>query len=320
VPICLVSLVDQDRQWFKSKRGLTVTEMPRHQAFCAHAILQPDEVMEVPDATADARFENNPLVTGEPRIRFYAGAPLITDEGHALGTLCVIDRVPRRLDPQQSAALRALARQAVAQLKLRAAHSELRKAFDEAHRYQETLEEYQVKLERLNAQLQAQTVTDPLTGLYNRLAFTQYLNQAVAHAGRAGELLSLVFIDVDRFRSLNDSFGHLAGDDTLRRIAEIIRESARDADTAARYGGEEIAVILPATDTNGARVLAERFRRKVETATWPHRAITISAGIVTRLGGDERCDAFRLVADADAALYRAKAAGRNQIMVASDEV
>lgn len=318
VPICLVSLIDADRQWFKSKRGLTISETPRDVAFCAHAILNPAEILEVPDATLDPRFESNALVTGDTKFRFYAGAPLVTDEGHALGTLCVFDHVPRRLSEKQSIALRALARQTVAQLKLRAAYRELRRAFDEARQYQDTLEEYQVKLERANAHLKAQTVTDPLTGLYNRLAFTQYLNQAVAHAGRHGEPLSLLFIDIDHFKSLNDTFGHMAGDEALRRVAEIIRDSARDADTAARYGGEEFAVILPSTDGSGARILAERLRRKIESASWPQRPVTISVGIVTRQGDDARCSAHELVADADAALYSAKEAGRNRVVVAAD--
>jgi diguanylate cyclase (GGDEF)-like protein len=217
-------------------------------------------------------------------------------------------------------ALRALARQTVTQLQLRATRKKLQQAVEDLRRQQETFEEYQEKLQRLNGQLQAQTVTDTLTGLYNRLAFTQYLSEAVAQAARAGEPLSLLILDVDRFKSLNDSFGYLAGDETLRRLAALIRDSARDADTAARYGGEEFAVILPATDENGARILAERLRSKVEMASWPHRPLTISAGVVTRLGSDSRCEVYRLMTDADAALHRAKSAGRNRVVVAGDTV
>ena len=117
-PIALISLVDEKRQWFKARVGLSVSETPREIAFCAVAIQQPD-VFIVPDTLNDERFRNNPLVTSEPHIRFYAGAPLINEEGHALGTICVIDRTPRQFDPSQQAALKALSRLVLAQLEFR---------------------------------------------------------------------------------------------------------------------------------------------------------------------------------------------------------
>ncbi|GAP97373.1 GAF domain-containing protein [Leptolyngbya sp. NIES-2104] len=130
VPIALISLVDSERQWFKSKVGLEVNETPRDVAFCNTTILSP-EILIVSDALLDQRFATNPLVTDEPRIRFYAGAPLVTPEGHILGSLCVIDRKPRELSEVQKTALIALARQVVIQLEWRRVSAHLAEALDQ---------------------------------------------------------------------------------------------------------------------------------------------------------------------------------------------
>jgi signal transduction histidine kinase/ActR/RegA family two-component response regulator len=130
-PVALVSLVDADRQWFKSRIGVETHELPREIAFCAHVICR-DEVLHIADARADARFARNPLVLGPPHIRFYAGTPLLTDEGYALGTLCVVDDQPRRLSAMQVEALRTLGRQVMSRLELRRAEEEQKRAREAA--------------------------------------------------------------------------------------------------------------------------------------------------------------------------------------------
>lgn len=280
-PIALVSLVDENRQWFKSKVGLDVGETPRDLAFCAHAICG-DDVMVVSDASHDARFRGNSLVTAEPRIRFYAGAPLTSPSGHNLGTLCIIDREPRQLEQHQVTALADLAGLVVRELELRKAAS-----------------------------------TDFLTGATNRRKFMTTAMHEFARARRYKRPMSVAMFDLDHFKRVNDTYGHAAGDEALKSFAALCQQQIRQQDCFGRMGGEEFALILVETPARDALAVVARIVDKV--AAIPIKtedrefAITVSAGLAALRDTDENLG--DLMIRADRGLYGAKVAGRNRAIL-----
>ncbi len=312
MPVALTGLIDRDRQWFKSVVGANLTEIPREYAICQHAILDPEQILIVRDTLEDERFKDSPLVTGELGVRSYAGAPIVTMDGAALGTLCVMDRVPRELSDAQQASLHALAQQVMAQLDLRWVIDELRENLQILERYEDQLEAYKKHVKEINAQALDRRAVDELTGATNREAFDTRLEEEFQRASRYGSPLSLVVLDIDGFKSFNEEHGRESGDEVLRRVARLLEANSRTTDVVARFGGEEFAIILPNTTRHGGYLLAERFRQAVERVPWEKRSITISAGVSTL--GHGAADLDGLLTAAHEALRHSKRAGRNQVV------
>ena len=283
VPIALVSLIDEERQWFKSKQGLEACETSRGISFCTHAI-EFTEPLIVADANKDARFASNPLVTGDPHIRFYIGVPLRTPEGYNIGTLCAIDRKPRDISESEVELLQDLARVVMDELELR-------------------------KL----------ATTDSLTGAMTRRAFMLEANTEVARTRRYQHNLACLMLDVDRFKAINDRFGHAAGDLALQTIAKVCRQRMRVVDRTGRIGGEEFVVMLPQTSHEQALLTAERLRKWLGAIVIEHTKgrikVSVSIGVASLLDSED--DFVSMLERADEALFQAKAAGRNRVASAA---
>jgi diguanylate cyclase (GGDEF)-like protein len=182
-------------------------------------------------------------------------------------------------------------------------------------RLQIELEETNARLAKANGRLEVLAVTDGLTGLKNRRAFQEKLQEEVRRVARYSASLSLLLLDVDHFKQFNDTFGHLAGDSVLRDVARLLEEISRSTDFVARYGGEEFVILLPNTDKQGSLVLAEKVRKAVERRDWRDRPISVSIGVATMAAANG--DGMALVKEADAALYYSKKNGRNCVHHAS---
>jgi diguanylate cyclase len=288
-PIACLAFVDRDRVWIKAAVGIEPGDLPRAEAFCAHAILG-SGVMEVEDATGDDRFTDHPWVAGEPFVRFYAAAPLVVGRGHAVGTLCVLDTVPRpAFGPEEREALLDLAATTVEAL---AARRERR------------------ELDAARAELLRLTTHDALTGVLNRRGLAERLSMALALARRSATTVTVTLLDLDDFRDVNERFGHALGDEALRVVAHRLREAVRDHDLVARTGGDEFAVVLQATEEAAAVVVAARLLADlagVHVVQGYRVELRASAGVATFPRDAE--DLTGLLWAADVALERARAAG-----------
>ncbi len=427
-PMSMFTLVDSDRQWFKSRVGLGLPETPRKIAFCDHTIKE-NGLMVVEDAAQDKRFQDNPLVTGDPNIRFYAGVPLQAPGGATIGTLCVVDTVPRKLSESQVHALGVLAGQVQSRMVMRAQARELKSALREKEmvaaelaaserrfrifmnhapfvvymkdseerltfyndkmaerfrisskewlgktnadlwpddvanamretdqevvnggrmieRIEETIERDGRKsswrsykfpwwnergeimlggfsldvteelaqrkaLEEANEKLSRQATMDVLTGLPNRRVLDDRVEFEYRFALRHKTHLSVVMLDLDNFKKINDRLGHAEGDRVLQDASAVLREKMRATDLAARYGGEEFVVLLPGADTDGAILFAERVRKGLTKVKGLEGSVTASLGIASM---DATANSGkRLIQRADEAMYEAKRAGKNRI-------
>lgn len=336
-PIVLISLIDENRQWFKSRIGLDATETPREIAFCAHALSQSD-LLEVPDALADARFATNPLVTGAPYIRFYAGAPLIAPNGYVLGTLCAIDYVPRQLTTAQCSALQALSRAIVAELELRKRVRELTSVVVERDIAHQQLKQANVDLElkiaertaglaatnrALEIEVETRTLAearvrdlatrDPLTELPNRRLLVDRLKQQFAHARRERVHIALLFLDLDGFKAVNDFFGHQCGDQLLTEVARRLIGCVREGDTVSRLGGDEFVIaVYKLTAYRDAIPIAKKILLALQQPfAADSQAFNISGSIGISVFPADGEDVATLIDHADQAMYEAKRAGKN---------
>jgi len=282
LPVALISLVDEDRQWFLSRVGVDVCQTGREVAFCAHAICG-DEVFVVTDTLNDERFRSNPLVTGPPHIRFYAGAPLHTGQGHNIGTLCVIGTEPRGLSEQEAGLLRELA----------------------------SLAMHQIEMRRL-------TYLCPLTGLPNRRPFFEAGEREFHRSWRQDSPLSILLFDIDHFRSISERFSREQSERALVQVAGMIAAKLRRIDVLARVAGDEFAAVLPASDQPGAMTVAESIRSEI-VATGVRidgslHPLSVSVGVAELSAADGSfSDLFQRTNEA---LTRAKLEGRNRSITA----
>ncbi|MFC3551414.1 GGDEF domain-containing protein [Lysobacter cavernae] len=312
VPAAAISLIDHERQWFKAQYGFDRCQTPREEAICDRTIRHPGQMLVIEDLRAQSEFAPPSLRIGEQSLRFYAGMPLLSPDGHALGAICVLDSKPRALSAAQREGLEVLARQTQHLFELRRYALEQRRLLSEREAFAQRLEDARADLQRRNDQLEHNATHDALTGLLNRAALAQLRDNPAAMRQLQHAPYTLMLLDIDHFKQVNDRHGHLLGDRALRAVADAVAASIRQHDIAVRYGGEEFLVLLPDTRLATAAQVAERIRQRIAHVALPF-ALTVSIGLAA--SEPTRDWSERVFDRADQALYRAKSAGRNRVVV-----
>jgi diguanylate cyclase (GGDEF)-like protein len=285
--VAFLGFIDDRYQWMKSATSDGVAPWIERDKSVCQIVIASGQPLVIGDMKTDARLAGHPILPHLP-FRFYAGVPLLTEDGAAVASLCVLKH-----DAQDASGIDLMPLSDLGAL-----------AMDE------------LELWRHNRELARLTEIDGLTGLVNRRGFDVALDRAVRRARRTQTPLSLLFLDLDYFKRLNDTLGHQIGDDALRRLGTILKAAARRPDdVAARYGGEEFALILPETDCTGAIEVSGMIRQALANAAIPHPhgvggVVTTSIGI-TSVTPHALAEPEALIACADAALYKAKHLGRN---------
>ncbi len=229
VPIALISLIDDEGLWFKSVQGLDAKEIPGDLSFWGHAIHK-DDLLIVPDTLLDERFKDKPLVVDEPRIRFYAGCPLYDPNGARLGALCLLDRKPRDMSPEDRALLRDLT----------------------------TMVEHELTALQL-------ATRDELTRLANRRGLLPLAQNALNLCKRRSLPALMLYFDLDRFKQINDRYGHAEGDRALAAFGRLLLDSFRKSDVIGRLGGDEFVALLSGARKSSRLGMVERFEQAVRT-------------------------------------------------------
>ena len=272
VEVSLVSLVDEDRQWFKSTQDLDASETSRETVFCGHAINQ-DGLFIIPNAIEDLRFFDNPLVTEAPNIRFYAGYPLRLRQGLNIGTLCLIDSKPRHLNEEDK----------------------------------QLLNDLGAMIEQEIRSIQLATL-DELTLISNRRGFLTLAEHSYKLCRRKKMPMSVILFDLNKFKPINDEFGHHEGDFALKQFAEVMRSVFRDSDVIGRLGGDEFVAMLTDASDEKIAIVMDRFKTEMDAINKlinkPY-LIEYSAGVAF-FSYDTEQSLEDMVAQADAAMYEKK--------------